>query len=303
MSDFKWKLNEYGKQSKFFRENEQCPTCDQAVEENHRKEKIATAESKAATVQEALDSCKKDIKKQEDILEGIHEQLQICEVWQRELSGQTAQINTINQNIRTLQSEISELSEGTGDLSSANKELETLRGDKESLQDDKYKLGEEHSYQQVMGELLRDQGIKSKIIKQYLPVINQLTNQYLQTLDFFVHFDLDEAFQETIRSRHRDSFSYDSFSEGEKQRIDLSLLFTWRQIAKMKNSVATNLLILDETFDSSLDAEGVDNLMKILYTLGEDTNVFVISHKGELEDAQFQRKIEFVKDRNFSKIS
>ncbi len=303
MSDFKWKLNEYGKQSKFFRENEQCPTCDQAVEENHRKEKIATAESKASTVQEALDSCKKDINKQEDILEGIHEQLQICEVWQREVSGQTAQINTINQNIRTLQSEISELSEGTGDLSSANKELETLRGDKESLQDAKYKLGEENSYQQVMGELLRDQGIKSKIIKQYLPVINQLTNQYLQTLDFFVHFDLDEAFQETIRSRHRDSFSYDSFSEGEKQRIDLSLLFTWRQIAKMKNSVATNLLILDETFDSSLDAEGVDNLMKILYTLGEDTNVFVISHKGELEDAQFQRKIEFVKDRNFSKIS
>ena len=303
MSDFKWKLNEYGKQSKFFRENEQCPTCDQAVEENHRKEKIATAESKASTVQEALDSCKKDIKKQEDILEGIHEQLKICEVWQREVSGQTAQINTINQNIRTLQSEISELSEGTGDLSSANQELETLRGDKESLQDAKYKLGEEHSYQQVMGELLRDQGIKSKIIKQYLPVINQLTNQYLQTLDFFVHFDLDEAFQETIRSRHRDSFSYDSFSEGEKQRIDLSLLFTWRQIAKMKNSVATNLLILDETFDSSLDAEGVDNLMKILYTLGEDTNVFVISHKGELEDAQFQRKIEFVKDRNFSKIS
>ena len=303
MSDFKWKLNEYGKQSKFFRENEQCPTCDQAVEENHRKEKIATAESKASTVQEALDSCKKDIKKQEDILEGIHEQLKICEVWQREVSGQTAQINTINQNIRTLQSEISELSEGTGDLSSANQELETLRGDKESLQDAKYKLGEEHSYQQVMGELLRDQGIKSKIIKQYLPVINQLTNQYLQTLDFFVHFDLDEAFQETIRSRHRDSFSYDSFSEGEKQRIDLSLLFTWRQIAKMKNSVATNLLILDETFDSSLDSEGVDNLMKILYTLGEDTNVFVISHKGELEDAQFQRKIEFVKDRNFSKIS
>ena len=303
MSDFKWKLNEYGKQSKFFRENEQCPTCDQAVEENHRKEKIATAESKASTVQEALDSCKKDIKKQEDILEGIHEQLKICEVWQREVSGQTAQINTINQNIRTLQSEISELSEGTGDLSSANQELETLRGDKESLQDAKYKLGEEHSYQQVMGELLRDQGIKSKIIKQYLPVINQLTNQYLQTLDFFVHFDLDEAFQETIRSRHRDSFSYDSFSEGEKQRIDLSLLFTWRQIAKMKNSVATNLLILDETFDSSLDAEGVDNLMKILYTLGEDTNVFVISHKGELEDAQFQRKIEFIKDRNFSKIS
>ena len=150
--------------------------------------------------------------------------------------------------------------------------------------------------------MLKDTGIKTKIIKQYLPVINQLTNKYLQILDFFVHFDLDESFQETIRSRHRDAFSYDSFSEGEKQRIDLSLLFTWRQIAKMKNSVATNLLILDETFDSSLDEEGIENLMKIISTLGEDTNVFVISHKSELEDAAFQRKIEFVKEKNFSKI-
>ena len=117
----------------------------------------------------------------------------------------------------------------------------------------------------VMSEMLKDTGIKTKVIKQYIPVINKLVNQYLQVLDFFVHFNLDESFQETIRSRHRDAFSYDSFSEGEKQRIDLALLFTWRMIAKMKNSVATNLLILDETFDSSLDHDGVDNLMKILY--------------------------------------
>ena len=133
-------------------------------------------------------------------------------------------------------------------------------------------------------------------------VINKLTNEYLQILDFFVHFNLDEAFEETIRSRHRDAFSYDSFSEGEKQRIDLSLLFTWRQIAKMKNSVATNLLVLDETFDSSLDEDGIENLMKIIATVAEDTNVFVISHKSELEDAAFQRKIEFVKEKNFSKL-
>ena len=201
-----------------------------------------------------------------------------------------------------LQSEIENQIESSGDLSDANAELEEMRKNKEKLQDTKYKLNEQFSYHQVSSELLRDSGIKSKIIKQYLPVINNLTNQYLQTLDFYVHFDLDESFIETIRSRHRDAFTYDSFSEGEKQRIDLSLLFTWRQIAKMKNSVATNLLILDETFDSSLDMEGVDNLMKILYTLQEDTNVFVISHKGELEDASFSRKIEFVKEKNFSKI-
>jgi energy-coupling factor transporter ATP-binding protein EcfA2 len=150
--------------------------------------------------------------------------------------------------------------------------------------------------------MLKDTGIKTKIIKQYLPIINNLVNQYLQTLDFFVHFNLDENFHETIRSRHRDTFSYDSFSEGEKQRIDLALLFTWRMIAKMKNSVSTNLLVLDETFDSSLDHEGVDNLMKIIYSLGDETNVFVISHKGEILDGKFERKVTFFKDKNFSKM-
>ena len=154
----------------------------------------------------------------------------------------------------------------------------------------------------VIAEMLRDTGIKTKIIKQYLPVINKLVNQYLQVLDFFVSFNLDENFNETIRSRHRDDFTYDSFSEGEKQRIDLSLLFTWRQIAKMKNSVATNLLILDETFDSSLDHDGVENLLKILNTLGEDTNTFIISHKGDILDNKFESKIEFTKERNFSQM-
>ena len=153
-----------------------------------------------------------------------------------------------------------------------------------------------------MSEMLKDTGIKTKVIKQYLPVINHLVNKYLQTLDFFVHFDLDENFQESIRSRHRDAFSYESFSEGEKQRIDLALLFTWRQVAKMKNSVATNLLILDETFDSSLDHDGVENLMRILHTLDDDTNVFVISQKGEILDGKFENKIEFYKDKNFSKV-
>jgi len=150
--------------------------------------------------------------------------------------------------------------------------------------------------------MLKDTGIKTKIIKQYLPAMNQLINQYLQILDFFVHFNLDESFQETIRSRHRDEFTYDSFSEGEKQRIDLSLLFTWRQVAKMKNSISTNLLILDETFDSSLDVDGVENLLKILGSLPDNTNVFVISHKGDILDGKFRSKIEFVKDKNFSKM-
>ena len=168
--------------------------------------------------------------------------------------------------------------------------------------DRKVGFNDQAAYNTVITEMLKDTGIKTKIIKQYLPVINKLVNQYLQILDFFVHFDLDESFIETIRSRHRDAFTYDSFSEGEKQRIDLALLFTWRHVAKMKNSISTNLLILDETFDSSLDEAGIENLMKILYTLDDDTNVFVISHKGEVLDGKFASKLEFRKEKNFSKM-
>ena len=149
---------------------------------------------------------------------------------------------------------------------------------------------------------MRDGGIKSKIIKQYLPVINKLINQYLQVLDFFVLFNIDEEFNETIRSRHRDDFSYTSFSEGEKSRIDLALMYTWRKIARMKNSTNTNLLILDETFDSSLDTDGVDNLLKILATLDKNTNTFIISHKTDVLDGKFENKLMFEKVNNFSKL-
>ena len=187
-------------------------------------------------------------------------------------------------------------------MESAVSDLDVMIQETDLQVESKLKINEDYQYGQVIAAMLKDTGIKTKIIKQYLPVINKLCNQYLQILDFYVHFNLDESFTETIRSRHRDDFTYDSFSEGEKQRIDLALLFTWRQIAKMKNSVATNLLILDETFDSSLDHEGVDNLMKIIYTLGDETNVFVISHKGEILEGRFANKIEFIKDKNFSKL-
>tara|TARA_R110001606_G_scaffold396096_1_gene569599 strand:+ start:91 stop:1371 length:1281 start_codon:yes stop_codon:yes gene_type:complete len=290
------------KQAKFFEENDRCPTCDQDIDKKLKEYHLNKCKTKAGTIASALEmhtSRKDDI---EQIIEGLNRTQDNIRSWQSKVDANTQEIMRINRNIDTLNNEVSRIDNETGDLSEANTELETLRTDKEELQDNKYKLNEQHSYNQVYAELLKDTGIKTKIIKQYLPVMNQLTNKYLQILDFFVHFDLDESFVETIRSRHRDNFSYDSFSEGEKQRIDLSLLFTWRQIAKMKNSVATNLLILDETFDSSLDEEGIENLMKIISTLGEDTNVFVISHKSELEDAHFHRKIEFVKEKNFSKI-
>ena len=218
------------------------------------------------------------------------------------ISNNNSSITRLQKHIHDLEEEIESLRGSTGDLAKANSDLFELQEARNVLSEEKLKLIDTKSYNQAASEMLKDTGIKTKVIKQYLPVMNNLVNKYLQVLDFFVKFELDESFNETIKSRHRDSFNYASFSEGEKQRIDLALLFTWRQIARMKNSTSTNLLILDETFDSSLDHDGIDNLMKILYTLDDNTNVFVISHKGDLLDGKFRSKIEFIKEHNFSKI-
>lgn len=301
-STFKTKIKAVVKEAKFFEDNEHCPTCEQAIDEELRQSKKEDATARAKKLNDVMSKSDGELESITRKYEELDQELNQIRELQNEVSDSQRTIGRLNSNIDRIQNEIESSTDSTSELTKANGELEVLSKELESLQDSKYKLHESYSYHQICGELLKDTGIKTKIIKQYLPVINQLTNQYLQIMDFFVHFDLDESFNETIRSRHRDNFSYDSFSEGEKQRIDLSLLFTWRQVAKMKNSVATNLLILDETFDSSLDEDGVDNLVKILYTMGEESNVFVISHKSELEDAKFQRKIEFVKEKNFSKI-
>ena len=301
-TSFKTKAKTIAKEIKFFSENDDCPTCGQEIDAETRDKRTTEGKVKAKELAEAMSKAREQMDILQKREQEFVQQMETIREWQSEININNNSIARLQRSIDQLQQEIQSLSNDNGDLEEANKQLTELEKSICELQDQKYKLHEDYSYQQVSAELLKDTGIKTKIIKQYLPVINKLTNQYLQTLDFFVHFDLDESFNETIRSRHRDNFSYDSFSEGEKQRIDLALLFTWRQVAKMKNSVATNLLILDETFDSSLDDDGVDNLMKILYTLGEESNVFVISHKSELEDAQFQRKIEFVKEKNFSKM-
>jgi len=301
-STFKSQIKTVVKEAKFFDENEICPTCDQAIDDTLRETKKSDAQTRAKELNDAITKSKEEMDKYEQTQNELTTSYETARDLQNAVQSNQSTIARLQRDIDRIRNEIDEMSDTNSQFAEANAELEQLSKDLESKQDEKYTLHEQYSYNQVSSELLKDSGIKTKIIKQYIPVINQLTNQYLQILDFFVHFDLDESFNETIRSRFRDNFSYDSFSEGEKQRIDLSLLFTWRQIAKMKNSVATNLLILDETFDSSLDDDGVDNLMKILYSLGEETNVFVISHKSELEDAQFQRKLEFVKEKNFSKL-
>jgi hypothetical protein len=180
--------------------------------------------------------------------------------------------------------------------------LKTLNAELQGYNDVAEQLSIDKQYHEFAATLLKDTGIKTKIIKQYLPVMNKLINKYLTSMDFFVNFNLNESFEETIKSRHRDEFSYASFSEGEKMRIDLALLFTWRQIAKMKNSVNTNLLILDEVFDSSLDGVGTEEFLKLLNSLDNSTNVFVISHKGDQLFDKFRSVIKFQKTNNFSQV-
>ena len=301
-AEFNQKVSSLVKDSKFYEENDTCPTCSQDISADLRSEKLSTAKTKAAEIQKALDDVSAQSTIVESIIEGLHNTANAIRDKTSSISTNNREIVRLQGQVQNLTTAISKIRGNDGDVAKSKEDLAELINKKDNLFEKRLYLNESLSYNGVILEMLKDTGIKTKIIKQYLPVINKLVNQYLQILDFFVSFNLDEAFQETIRSRFRDSFTYDSFSEGEKQRIDLALLFTWRQIAKMKNSVATNLLILDETFDSSLDHEGVDNLMKIIYTLGDDTNIFIISHKGEMLDGKFASKLEFVKDKNFSKI-
>ena len=289
------------KDVKFFESNDICPSCSQPITEETKQEHILEGKERAKQLQEALETATTSIAKHVESISELDVLLEECRQKQSEMHANNQSISQFQSAINRTQAEIDKLDNNV-DMDQATDDLDALVADGNGLVEDKLTYNEQYNYNLVMSQMLKDTGIKTKIVKQYLPVINKLVNQYLQILDFFVSFNLDEAFQETIRSRFRDNFTYDSFSEGEKQRIDLALLFTWRQIAKMKNSVATNLLILDETFDSSLDVDGVDNLMKIIYSLGEDTNVFVISHKGEMVDGKFAQKIEVVKEKNFSKI-
>jgi DNA repair exonuclease SbcCD ATPase subunit len=298
--DISTRAKQVAERAMFFEENEVCSVCDQAITDSHKHGILEAAKSEAKSLQSQRRQIGTEGTSVEEKIESTSSVL-------REIRSKVSELGQNNVQISNLQKQIEEyqysLKKDVGaDLNEAKADLEDLKVTKSDLLENKLKLSEQFNYNSVIAEMLKDTGIKTKIIKQYLPVMNNLVNKYLQVLDFFVHFNLDESFQETIRSRHRDEFTYASFSEGEKQRIDLALLFTWRMIAKMKNSVATNLLILDETFDSSLDHEGIENLLKILHTLDEDTNVFVISHKGEVLDGKFNAKIEFKKEKNFSKM-
>jgi len=284
-------------ESQFYEKNDYCPTCSQDISEELKSEKRI--------------GCKTTAKKLNTSYMRLKDHLVSAQSQIDALYAKVVHLNEVNSSIRQNESKINILNSRLSDLhkcgsvndtKSAEAKLKVDRKKSDNLFEIKTSQSSLNAYFDAIGELLRDTGIKTKVIRQYLPIMNKLINQYLQILDFFVLFNLDDAFNETIKSRHRDEFTYASFSEGEKQRIDLSLLFAWRQIAKMKNSANTNLLILDETFDSSMDADGVDNLLKILYTLGKETNVFIISHKQDLLEGKFPQKIEFEKVNNFSRI-
>lgn len=299
-AQFKQQMATVAKDAKFYETNEECPTCSQDISPELREEKLTFAKGKAKELKSAMDRAVIESTSIEESIGRANDAFSIIRENQSHIHSNNQAISRLQTHIQSLESDLT--GPESTDLEKAKDDLSEFEDNKSNSLEQKMKYSEEYSYNAVIVEMLKDTGIKTKIIKQYLPVMNKLVNQYLQILDFFVHFHLDESFQEVIRSRHRDEFSYDSFSEGEKQRIDLALLFTWRQVAKMKNSVATNLLILDETFDSSLDHDGVENLLKILYTLNDDTNVFVISHKGEILDGKFNNKIEFIKEKNFSRM-
>lgn len=285
----------------FYHSNETCPTCNQNLETKFKNDKIDQLHEKLHEMDSAVLDLSNKIRENDLRLEAIATVKNEIHKFVEDISDLTSKI-TVEQNyVKKLIKELKDQSTNVGSLDEEKQKLKEIAKIVLSLTEEKSKLNEEKHYLDIAGILLKDTGIKTKVIKQYLPVINKLVNKYLQAMDFFVHFELDETFSETIKSRHRDEFSYASFSEGEKQRIDLALLFAWRTIAKLKNSASTNLLILDEVFDSSLDVNGTDFVMNLLWMLGEETNCFVISHKDVLFD-KFRSVIKFEKHNNFSQM-
>lgn len=286
----------------FLQNNEVCHTCNQPIDKEFAKEKIAERETKKNEIQTGLEKLAEEMEKTNRRISDINDINVHITKHTNAITEHNATIRAINTYITKLQTEISSLLERKGSIIDENDKLSELKDELKKMMERHEELVNEKHYYEYAATLLKDTGIKTKIIKQYLPIMNKLVNKYLSALDFFVNFEINENFEETIKSRHRDEFSYANFSEGEKQKIDLALLFTWRQIAKLKNSTNTNLLILDEVFDSSLDASSVELLMNLINEFSDDTNVFVISHKGDQLFDKFRSVIKFNKKGNFSVI-
>tara|TARA_B100001989_G_scaffold190297_1_gene139363 strand:- start:139 stop:1854 length:1716 start_codon:yes stop_codon:yes gene_type:complete len=300
-SRFKDKQKAFKKEYKFFEKNDRCPTCEQTITANLRS-------AKKVELSTQLDEIDKATEQLQDKLKKILEQVSEKQVLMSDLLTAQQKISECNKEIQWKKKEIKKIEDkissgNTSNITREKKKLKTLASDGMKVEESLLDAKRTRDNYDTVTSMLRDTGIKSTIIKKYLPIMNQLINRYLKELDFYVSFELDENFMETIKSRFRDEFTYASFSEGEKMRIDLALLFTWRTIAKMKNSANTNLLILDEIFDSSLDTSGTDDFLKILHTVSDKTNVFVISHKTEALQDKFASTLVVERKQNFSVIS
>ena len=296
------RVKKLDKEVSFYNENDNCPTCRQGIESSFRKDQLKTLGQNKEEVNKGLTEISTQISDTNKRIEEIQSYLKHIQAHNNEIVKHNSTINAINKYVIKIQKEIEELTTHKNSLEDDNESLKILKQKLSDLLSEQKELSTEKHYYEYAANLLKDGGIKTKIIKQYLPIMNKLINKYLTAMDFFVNFNINESFEETIKSRHRDDFSYSNFSEGEKLRIDLALLFTWRQIAKLKNSTNTNLLILDEVFDSSLDAVGTEEFLKLIQDMGKDTNVFIISHKGDQLFDKFRSIIKFEKKNNFSQV-
>ena len=294
-------LSKFRKDISFFEHNDNCPTCRQTIALEFKETELQTLQTKSTECEHGLTQLEVKLLTEQTKLNEITEIQKRIQSLQIDIATKNTSIIEINKYIARLEKQIEELKTNKASTEKEEQELALLKGTLTKLSDNIRTLIDEKSYYEIASGLLKDTGIKTKIIKQYLPIINKLVNKYLASLDFFVNFNLDESFKETIKSRHRDDFTYNNFSEGEKQRIDMALMLTWRAVAKLKNSSNTNLLILDEVFDSSLDTNGTEELMKILHML-EGVNLYVISHKGDILVDKFANVIRFEKVNNFSRI-
>ena len=295
------KHKQLSKDMEFFKNNDTCPTCEQDIQQSHKEKMVGAKEIKVKEILEGATKLKEELQtvnKRLEEITGVTKTIRENEVRQAEIYSSIAELQKYN---RKLKDDIDAFENGSVSEKDVDK-LTQMKTDCKKIEHQRSLLKENKTYIMAARDMLNDTGIKTKIIKQYLPIMNNLINKYLMSMDFYVNFNLDENFNETIKSRFRDTFNYASFSEGEKMRIDLALLFTWRAEAKMKNSTNTNLLILDEIFDSSLDGQGTDEFLRILNTLG-DENTFVISHKGDQLADKFRHSIRFDKTQNFSRIA
>ena len=297
------KVDDWSSHTEFFAENEVCPSCSQGIPHDHKATIVSELQGKIELETKRLDDLNTVLTRLNGELTTINNLVNQITDKNIELSTQNSTITVLNRQNSELQAEIEAHKTDTTNVDEEKrklKELATEALDKIKL---KTSLLDKRNLEEVAAILLKDSGIKTAIIREYLPVMNKLINKYLQAMDAYIHFELDENFNESVKSRFRDDFTYASFSEGEKMRIDLAILFTWRQVAKMKNSVNTNLLLLDEIFDSSLDTAGTDYFLNLMNTFGENTNIFVISHKGDQLFEKFRSVVKFEKRNDFSVIA